>query len=215
MNVHIDLRSVDILRAIGGLEKYLSVMEAQLEEVHRIERHTLALQHPSDADKGKHDAHLQELDYLDDLYERDLQPAMRYSFVVLVHIVFDTQIRYFCSRIQRDLKLPEIAVTDLRGSAIDQARLFLTRLASIRAKDFPEWQQLRTLQKIRDCIVHSYGDVGRSRDEKFLRDLAMQGSGVSIDDEGRIAVTKHFCEEQLATLRTLFKRLFLCAGWSL
>ena len=94
MNVHIDLRSVDILRAIGGLEKYLSVMEAQLEEVHRIERHTLALQHPSDADKGKHDAHLQELDYLDDLYERDLQPAMRYSFVVLVHIVFDTQIRY-------------------------------------------------------------------------------------------------------------------------
>ncbi len=208
VELHIDLRPVDILRAIGGLEKYLDLVEAQFEEVHRIERHTLELQRPADADDWN------ELNYLDDLYERDLKPAMRYSFVVLVHIVFETQLRDFCSRIQRDLKLPEIAVTDLRGGAIDQALIFLTRLAGIRAQDFPEWQQLRTLQKVRDCIIHAYGHVAESRDEKFLRCLATQGDAVSIDDEGRITVTKAFCERQLITLRTLFNRLFLCVGWN-
>ena len=93
MDLHIDLRPVDILRAIGGLEKYLDVMEAQMEEVRRIERHTLELQHPADADEEEHQLHWNELNYLDDLYERDLQPAMRYSFVVLVHIVFESQLR--------------------------------------------------------------------------------------------------------------------------
>ena len=214
MELNIDLRPADILLALSGLQKYLDVTEAQLEEVHRIERQTLELEHPSNASEEEHERYLSELHYLDDRYERDLRPAMRYSFVVLVHIVFETKIRDFCSRIQRDLKLPEIAVTDLRGSTIDQTKMFLTRLAGIRAQDFPEWQQLRTLQKVRDCIVHAFGHVAESRDETFLRQLATKTDTISIDDDGRIAFTKAFCQQHLAALQTLFNRLFLCVGWN-
>jgi len=138
---------------------------------------------------------------------------MRYSFLVLVHIIFETKIRDFCSRIQCDLNLPQIAVTDLRGSPINQAKLFLTRLAGIRVQDFPEWEQLRTLQKVRDCIVHAYGHIADSSDELFLRQLAAKSEEVSVDDVGRIAVTKAFCQKHLAALQTLFNRLFLCVGW--
>jgi hypothetical protein len=97
MNFSIDLRPADIQLTLSGLHKYLEVMEAQLDEVHRIERHTLEMQHPPDADEEEHEDHLRELHYLDDRYERDLHPAMRYSFVVLLHIVFETKVRDFCS----------------------------------------------------------------------------------------------------------------------
>jgi len=89
----------------------------------------------------------------------------------------------------------------------------LQSLLVFACKDFPVWQQLRTLQKVRDCIVHAYGYVARSRDEKFLRELAAQEFGISIDEE-RILLTKAFCEWQVHTLRTLFSRLFLAAGWN-
>lgn len=213
MDFNIDLRSADIVLALSGLEKYLEITEAQLEEVHRIERQTLELEHSSDASEEQHENLLLGLHYLDDRYKHDLRPAMRYSFVVLIHIVFETKIRDFCTRIQRDLNLPQIAVTDLRGSAIDQSKLFLTRLAGIRAQDFPEWQQLQTLQKVRDCIVHAYGHIADSRHEAFLRQLIATGDGIAIDDDGRIALTKAFCQQRLAALRTLFNRLFLCVGW--
>jgi hypothetical protein len=94
--------------------------------------------------------------------------------------------------------------------------MFLAKLAGIRAQEFPEWDHLRKLQKIRDCVVHAYGHVSQmsARDEKSLRELVSQTEGFSIDDDGRIAVTKPFCEGQLAALQTLFKRLFLCVGWN-
>lgn len=206
-----DLRPADILLTVSGLEKYLDVIEAQLEEVHRIERQTLELEQPTGSSEEEHENYLRELQDLDDRYDHDLRPAMRYSFVVLIHIVFETKIRDFCTRIQRDLNLPQIAVTDLRGSAIDQSKLFLTRLAGIRAQDFPEWQQLRTLQKVRDCIVHAYGHIADSRDEVFLRELAAKSDGVSIDDDGRIAVSKGFCEKHLAAVQN-FLIAFSCAS---
>jgi hypothetical protein len=85
-----------------------------------------------------------------------------------------------------------------------------------RAQDFPEWKDLRKLQKIRDCVVHAYGHISQmsERDEKCLREIASHGEGLSIGDDGRIAVTKRFCEQQLSALQALFNRLFLCVGWN-
>ena len=83
-------------------------------------------------------------------------------------------------------------------------------------QDFPqkEWEQLRTLQKIRDCIVHAYGRVKDSRDETFLHELAAKGIGISIGHDGRLRVGKPFCQQQLVNLQNLFKHLFKAVGWA-
>lgn len=140
---------------------------------------------------------------------------MRYSFIVSLQIFMETQLRRFCSDIQRERHVP-ISVTDLKGSAIDQTRIFLTKLAGVIVQDFPEkeWENLRTLQKIRDCIVHAYGRVKDSRDESFLRQLASNITGVSIDYEGRLLIEKGYCEQQLANSRMLFEHLFEAVGWA-
>lgn len=212
MNMRCD--AVLVLCAIDSLEKYLNLTEAQMEEVWHIERHVLESEPPA-RDEEEHDQHWQVLNNLDNVYETELYPAMRYSFIVLLHIFTENELRNFCSRLQKENQLT-IAVTDLKGSAIDQVRTFLTKLAGIGMQDFPQknWENLRTLQKIRDCIVHAYGRVKDSRDEKFLLEFAANGAGISIGCDGRLLAEKAFCQQQLISLRELFKHLFKAVGWA-
>lgn len=186
-----------------------------MEECFHLERHILETEAPSNMDEGTYEDQLHEQRHLENLYDLDLRPSLRYSFLVLLHVVFETQLRVFCNDIKNQRPLPNIAMKDLRGSPIDQGFMFLTRLAGLSVGDFPEWEHLRTLQKIRDCIVHCYGQVSDSKDSTFLRDLAGKGVGVSIEGpQGRLSVTKQFCEQQLRVLLNLFERLFAAAGWS-
>ena len=203
-----------VLCALDGLKKYLDVMEAQMEEVWHIERHVLKSEPPA-GDEEEHDQHWHVVNNLDRVYETELYPAMRYSFIVLLQIFTETQLRSFCWELQTERHL-SIGVTDLKGTAIEQIRSFLTKLVGVGAQDFPqkEWEDLRTLQKIRDCIVHAYGRVKDSRDEAFLRELASKGAGISIGDDGRLLVVKDFCQQRLVNLRSLFKRLFKAVGWA-
>ena len=189
-------------------------MEAQIEKVWHMERHNLESEYPA-GDEEEYDQHQQSLNSLDNVYETELYPAMRYSFIVLLHIFTENELRNLCSEIQKERQLA-IGVTDLKGSAIEQIRAFLRKLAGIRMNDFPqkEWENLRTLQKIRDCIVHAFGRVKDSRDETFLRAIASKGIGLSIGYDGRLLVEKAFSQQQLVNLRNLFTNLFKAVGWA-
>src|SRR5436309_3631613 len=98
-------RAIDALCAIDGLGKYLSVTEAQMEEVWHIERHTLESRPPA-RDEVEHQQRWHDLNHLDRAYEAGLYPAMRYSFIVLMHIFTETRLRSFCSDIQSERHVP-------------------------------------------------------------------------------------------------------------
>ena len=178
-----DTRSFETQHAVSVLQKYHDVMEAQIEEVLRCERVALVAERPENADEEDLQIFWSQQNYLEELFEHDLIPAMRYSFVVLMHIVFETRLRAFCSALQREREIA-IAPNDLAGSAIDQARTYLTKLTHIPIGDLPEWQHLRRIQKIRNCIVHAHGFVAEigKEDEKYLRQLAKQNIGVAINE---------------------------------
>ena len=75
-----------------------------------------------------------ELGHLEDLFEEDIVPTMRYSFVVFLHTVFESQLRAFCNRIQRERTLP-LGLNDVRGSAMEQARTYLAKMISIPVRE--------------------------------------------------------------------------------
>ena len=191
LNMDLNLRSIFIPSTIDGLEKYLDVTEAQMEESFHLESHTLEAEAPKGMDEETYQEFCRERISLRNLYEEDLRPSLRYSFLILLHIVFETQLRVFCADLKNQRGLP-IGMADLRGGAIDQAFVFLTKIAGLEAQNLPEWQHLRTLQKVRDCAVHCFGYVKESRDKKFLNELASKGTGVTIDGNGRIGVQKLF-----------------------
>ena len=108
-----------------------------MEEVWHIERHKLESETPVGGNEEEYDLHQQVINDLDTVYENELYPAMRYSFIALLHIFTENELRNFCSEIQKEHNLT-ISVADLKGSAIEQIRAFLTKLAGINAQDFPQ-----------------------------------------------------------------------------
>jgi len=199
--------------AISFVEEYFKLVESKMEEARLSEMAALDASYPPDTQQqyyGEYSALKSNLEYS---YDQGLVRVSRYSFVVLLHILVETQMRVFCSELQKEKKLPSISLSDFRGSPIEQSQLFLTKLVEISPQHLPEWQHLKTLQKVRDCIVHAYGDVKQSRDEKELRRLARQGRDIEIDVHGKLSIKKNFCDDQIKNILQFFRNLFTKAGW--
>lgn len=114
---------------------------------------------------------------------------------------------------QREQSLP-LRLSEIRGNGIEQAGQYLTKLVGISVGGWAEWAELQTLQKVRNCIVHSYGylDSGDKRHGQ-LRTLAKQRIGLSITHADRISLDASFCQRYLTHISTFFRRLFELAGW--
>lgn len=211
ITINLDLRYVETFHAISALRTYLDLMEQQMPIVQTCELATLEAERPPGNDDEEQSHHQNEVNYLEQLFEEDLFPTMRYSFVVFLHTVFETRLRGFCVGVQRERKLP-ISLTDLDGSAIDQAKTYLTKLVGVAVGSFDEWAQLRRFQDIRDCIVHHYGYLSPndSKHER-IRQFAATSDEISIASDDRIHLSRAFCERHLTNIESFFKRLIAAA----
>lgn len=210
---NIDLRPVDTLHAVSALKKYFEVMEQQMQVIQLTEISSLEADRPPGNDDEEQSIFSGYLSHLENLFEEDLVPSMRYSFIVLLHTVFETHLHFHCRMIRQERNLP-ISLSDLRGSAIDQARDFLTKLARIRVGDYPEWNGLRMFQKIRDCIVHHYGflkpDNVRHRQ---IRYFAENDPDIVVTHQRRLSPDANFCVRQHSQVESFFRHLMADMGW--
>jgi hypothetical protein len=211
--LNIDLRPVDTQHAISALRHYLELMEQQMPIVRACGIASLEAERPLGNDEEEQSLFSNEVNYLEQLFEEDLVPTMRYSFIVFLHTVLETRLCSFCVAMQRERSLP-LDLGEIRGRGIEQARIYLTKLVGIAVGDFTEWAHLRTFQTVRNCIVHTYGYLDSEDDRhKQLRKLASKQLGLSITHDGRIALDASFCQKHLAYIQSFFKRLFLEADW--
>ncbi len=211
--LNIDLRPVDTLHAVSALRKYLEVIEEQMPIIQVIEISSLEGQQPPGSNEEEQSIFSGHVSNLEALFEDNLIPTMRYSFIVFLHTVFETNLRSLCNAIRREKNLP-ISLCDLRGSALDQARDYLTKIAGIAVSDYPEWTDLRTFQKVRDCIVHHYGflDPNDIRHRR-IQELAQNDPDLEINYQRRILPAANFCTRQLAHVDSFFRRLMVDIGW--
>jgi hypothetical protein len=209
--INIDTRYVETFHAISALRMYLNLMEQQMPIVQACELATLEAERPPGNDEEEQSLYWSEVNYLEQLFEEDLFPTMRYSFLVFLHTVFETRLRGFCDASQRARNLP-IHLTDLKGSAVDQAKTFLTKLVGVAVGSFDEWHHLQCFQDVRDCIVHHYGylNPNDSRHKK-LQQFAATSDGIIVTSDNRIHLSRAFCERHLTNIESFFKRLIATA----
>jgi hypothetical protein len=196
-----------MFHAISALRMYLDLMEQQMPIVQTCELASLEAERPAGNDEEEQSRHWNEVNYVEQLFEEDLFPTMRYSFVVFLHTVFESRLRSFCIGMQQERKLP-ISLTDLNRSGVDQAKTYLTKLVGVAVGKFEEWAALRRFQDVRDCIVHQYGYLG-TNDSKHeqIRQIAHTSDGITITSDDRIHLSRAFCEQHLTNVESFFKRL--------
>lgn len=161
---------------------------------------------PPGADEEDWQLTSSEAGHLERMFEEDLVPTMRYSFVVFLHTAFETRLRVFC-RIQQKEQNIQIGLSDLQGSPIAQAKKFLTKLVGLNVGKYGEWDDLCVFQDVRDCIVHCYGYMNPERHGKLMKRLSTM-KDAEITRENRLAVSPEFCKRHLSVIQKFFKRLY-------
>lgn len=101
----------------------------------------------------------------------------RYSFVVLLFLALEDWLHKLCLAAQDVNGIPN---PPLKNSLKEYKKYLIEAQISVSNK---LWEVAYDLKKVRDCIVHTSGNVTRSRDEKYLRAMAQRNNGVKISSQ--------------------------------
>lgn len=213
--LEIDLRPVDTKHAISASRKYLEIMEQHMPLIQQAELSALeGTRELADDGEGR-SIHSSIITYAENLFEEDIIPTMRYSCIVFLHTVFETRLHDLCDTLRLEKSIP-ISLSDLRGSAIDQAKDYLSKLADIPVATYPEWDPLRSFQKIRDCIVHHYGFVKPNEDRfKNIMNIIKSDPNLTLNCRNRISPSIGFIKRQINYTESFLDRLMTDMGWDL
>jgi len=125
----------------------------------------------------------------------------------------DSRLLATCEQLsrRRDLRL---RAKHLSGNSIEKAKIFLKRLCNFEESviEALPWPSSVFEGNVRDCIVHTSGEVSRSRDKKELETKNGKVPGYSLQ-QGEIWLQKEFCEWALPSMEVFFRDLFKIAGF--
>jgi len=142
-------------------------------------------------------------------------PTMaRYSLTVLIYSVLEEQGQLLCEAL-RTLKSLPLGWSDLKGDTLKKLHSYAVKLARLPAPTGSIWEDARTLEQIRHCIVHQNGDVARSQDATRLRQLVGKTPGYSVDDRGRISLGAESGSFLINAMARVFDNFFEHAGFPL
>ena len=192
--------------AFDSLVDYLDIIEDQFESVRKLERNRIPRDPPAGLSEEEFAEWQSEIQFFEDRYERDFPSKIRYSFVVLLYIVFETRLRAACDEISKRRSL-EKKENDLRGATLEHAKAFLKKVAKLPCADQMVWQWLIDFQKVRDCIVHTNGRVEKSKDKDRLNHLCNENVGLS-SEAGSLMIERHYCTKTLEMTKSYFGHLF-------
>jgi hypothetical protein len=208
----IDFFRIDTTNILDGLGEYLEKLEAQLPDIQTNERKNIeAWAEKESVDPAEFDAAFDEYRWT---YGYFFPRSLRYSFIVLLFLVLENQLGLLCDEIKKRRNL-NLQVTDFSGSALKRAKSYLEKVVGITGVD---WENVEDLSKIRNCIVHTLGNVLLSRDTERLQLLAKQNIGISISssedpDIGVILITSEYCAQSVTSVRKFFDTIFDLAGF--
>ena len=207
------------LATFDGLNEYHGVMELQLKTLKvndrkKIEDDIKKLDLSSEEGFEEWDLAMQNhIATFDMMYTN----FFRYSFIILVFLAMEDWLHKLC-----------LATQDVKGitnspqkHSLEDYRKYLNE-ANICVSN-KLWEVAYDLQKVRDCIVHTSGDVTCSRDEEYLRAMAQRNKDIKIynsdnqldtgDEEplylenDMLLIKSDYCESIIKNIKVLIEKL--------
>lgn len=145
--------------------------------------------------------------YIDEVapYSQDFPRIMRNSLLVSIYTFLEDKIVELCVPNEDTL----LKLSDIKGQGIEQASIYLKKVLCI---DFPdnskEWHYIKKANLIRNCIVHSSGDVSKSRNETKLRNAIQDMPFISIDKMGCINLDDELCIDFIENVDVFLKQFY-------
>lgn len=132
----------------------------------------------------------------------------RKSTLVSVYSFLENSMNSLCRLLGTRHTYP-VSLNDLRGEGIIRAKDYLEKLAKV---DFnalnDEWSHLMTLNKIRNCIVHSEGDIKASKSSTQLENVINATSGLSLRHEKNIKIEREYVDFCIKKVEVFLEKLY-------
>jgi hypothetical protein len=148
-------------------------------------------------------------------YEYYFPRSLRYSFIVLLFLIVEKQLTQLCKIIQEVHNLP-IKANDLRGDFIERSKTYIHKVAGVSINNV-DWTKVGDLAIVRNCIVHTMGEIVESKDKVQLQKMASANLGLSTSndeffDSGRLQISREYCSKVVREMQAFFDQLFDAAG---
>jgi hypothetical protein len=163
-------------------------------------------------DEQEYGEYRAEVDAVRHLHDEIMTPMFRYSCIVMLYSVVERELRRLVENLESERGKQKLKVSEVRGdSFLGQVAKFVETFFSLRLPACPQYQGVCDLQKIRDCIVHSRGEVSLSRDKAYLVSLKDRRTGFfaweGTDMEIRAECIEQFIRETWAFFIWVFSEL--------
>lgn len=215
MKLRLDLFRADTGWLIEKLGLYLNTMESSIEISRRIDDERISqIEIDSEFDLGlqQEELHVHRL-----LFEDDFPSKLRYSFLVLSYIVFESR----CKALVKELNRRDIVKNvqmEKKGdeSLVDSMRRFLEMQPhKITCVSGTVWTELSDLKALRSCIVHGSGDVKNWNQRQRIMQLIHKNNskGLLLNEEGFVQIDTVYCRHVIKVIESFFSSIFEKTGF--
>lgn len=197
--------------AFDNLADYLNIIEGQFASFRELERNKISRNPPTGLSEEQLADWQAEIQLFEEQYDRDFPSNIRYSFLILLYIVFETRLKAICDEISKRKGL-DLREKEHRDTALERADTFFQKIAKLPKPEPTLWKWLDDFQKVRNCIVHANGKLELSKDVARLKALCNAAMGLSSCAD-LLVIERCYCEKTLEVTKSYFKHLFDSAGF--
>lgn len=147
-------------------------------------------------------------------HDEVITPTFRYSVIVTLFAIFERELRRMADSVAKETGAA-ISYKGLKGSVVPCVANFVKANKGISLQTLPGYSTIMDLQKVRDCIVHCYGDIALSRDRDVLSRLSTPAKGLDAYPGTEMEIAPAFIEGVLEAHMKFFTALFQKLGWKI
>ena len=189
MKIVVDWFWIGLDSNFHGLQEYARILEDQIERLTNAERQRI--RRTSYADEAEWQIARDEHRWL---FEMVLPRTLRYSCIVSLFTTLETAMNSLCQEL-RSRKGLRLSVRELKAEPFEKTLIYIKKVAGIDIPDHPFTVTLQSLNKVRNCIVHTGGNVEEHSDPKGIKQHVGKLEGLSVSHNGYIEVSKGTCQE--------------------
>ena len=145
------------------------------------------------------------------MVEEIFSRQFRYSILVTVYSILEKTLTDLCYKL-RHIKKLTLELDELNGRGIERAKLYLSKVCLI---DFPEnlneWNEIKKLNKIRNCIVHAEGDIHDATNPEKLENIIKNTKGLDIERDRYIKIDSSYIKNIETTAKSFLNIVFQIA----
>lgn len=130
------------------------------------------------------------------------------SLFVTCYSLLESELRSLCEALWH-LKNCPLKPSELADKGITRSQTYLKKVVKIKFPDRTmQWQEIKNYNLLRNKFAHGEDRVWDTKEDRKFKSYVEKKTSISLDEHGRILISRDFIQEVIDNLRAFFNDLF-------